>query len=385
MRVNHNLEALGAWGALSRTNSAMSKTLKRLSTGLRVNSAADDAAGLAVSEKMRAQVKGFEVARRNAQDAISLIQTAEGAAGELQSIVGRMRELALQSASGTLTDSDRAHLNEELRQLQAEIDRIASQTEFNTMTILDGSFSTKLAAGSDIQEGGAVGGGTNNLVFSKVNVSNAKAGETFTFEVLSGGEVRLSSSSGISQTISLHDMTSSGNANQVLNFGQLGVSVTLSGVDAANTAADIGAALNGRVIETDVASGAAEFQIGANANQKISLAIGDLSSAALGIDAASIDISTQAGADAAIVALDAAINTISSERAKLGAVQNRLESTISNLMVSEENIQAAESRIRDADIVRTMMDFTRQQILQQTGTAMVATANAQPQAVLSLF
>lgn len=269
MRINQNISALNAYRNLTVTNNALNKSMEKLSSGLRINRAADDAAGLAISEKMRGQIRGLNQAVRNAQDGISLIQTAEGALNETHAILQRMRELAVQSATDTNTNEDRAQLQAEVNQLIEEITRIASNTEFNTQKLLNGSFSSKV------------------------------------------------------------------------------------------------------------------IHIGANADQSLTVSIGNMNASGLSI--ASINISTQSGANSAISTIDAAINTVSTERAKLGAIQNRLEHTIANLSVAAENLTAAESRIRDLDMAQEIMAFTRNQILTQAGTAMLAQANAQPQTVLQLL
>ncbi|MEW8959051.1 MAG: flagellin [Moorella sp. (in: firmicutes)] len=271
MRINHNISSLNAYRNLTITNEALFKSMEKLSSGLRINRAADDAAGLAISEKMRGQIRGLNQAVRNAQDGISLIQTAEGALNETHSILQRMRELAVQSANDTNTDEDRAQLQAEVSQLIAELDRIADTTQFNTKTLLSGSFATT----------------------------------------------------------------------------------------------------------------ALTLQIGANKDQALAFTIGNMHASALTV--ASLNISTQTLANTAIASLDAAIKAVSDERSKLGALQNRLEHTINNLNVASENLTAAESRIRDLDVAQEMMAFTRNQILSQAGTAMLAQANAQPQTVLQLL
>lgn len=269
MRIANNIMALNAHRQLVINQNNIAKSIEKLSSGLRINRAGDDAAGLAISEKMRGQIRGLKMAMKNAQDAISLIQTAEGALHETHAILQRMRELAVQAANDTNTEDDRLALQDEIDQLIAEIDRIAENTEFNTQNLLDGSAS---------------------------------------------------------------ELT---------------------------------------------------FHIGANEGQNITLSISDMSASALGVDG--VDISTQEGADSAITTIDGAIKTVSEERAQLGAYQNRLEHTIANLGVAIENLQAAESRIRDVDMAQEMMTFTKYQILQQASTAMLAQANLAPQSVLQLL
>ncbi|MDR5708992.1 MAG: flagellin [Armatimonadota bacterium] len=282
MRINQNIAALNAHRNLVATDNALSKSLERLSSGFRINRAADDAAGLAISEKMRAQVRGYTQAIRNAQDGISLVQTAEGALNEVHSILQRIRELVLQAGNETLSAEDRLAIQSEIDQLVEEVDRIANSTNFNGVLLLDG---------------GAGGGPTS------VNVVAGPSG-------------------GIAETItvSLADVRSS----------------TLG--DGTNSLQDV-----------DVT------------------------------DFSTLTLAQQLGI------VDGAIGQVSGSRAGFGAVQNRLEHTVANLGVALENMSAAESRIRDADMAQEMVVFTRNQILLQAGTAMLAQANAAPQVVLQLL
>ncbi|MFW6386520.1 MAG: flagellin [Bacillota bacterium] len=276
MRINTNIAALNSYNQLTSTNKSMEKSLSRLSSGKRINSAADDAAGLAISEKMKGQVSGMAKAQRNSQDGISLIQTAEGALQETQSMLQRMRELSVQSANDTNTDEDRAELQKEVEQLSEQIDDIAKDTEFNTKTLMTGGYS----------------------------------------------------------------------------------------------------------------SDGLKFQVGANEDQTIELTLDDMTASGLEVVAGSgedIDIATQSDAESAIETIDGALSGVSSERASLGATQNRLDHINNNLGVSEENLTAANSRIEDVDMSREMMSFTKSQILQQGGTAMMAQANQMPQGVLQLL
>ena len=280
MRINHNISALNTYRQLTTNTTAGGKSLEKLSSGFRINRAGDDAAGLAISEKMRGQIRGLNQAERNSQDAISLIQTAEGALNETHSILQRMRELAVQAASDTNTskvdgvEGDRDEIQKEIEQLLEEIDRISTDTEFNTMKLLNGSYST----------------------------------------------------------------------------------TSLS------------------------------FQVGANEKQVVTLNITDMSATSgLNLTTTNVNLASQVSASAAITTIDTAIRTVSSERAKLGAVQNRLEHTINNLNTTAENLTASESRIRDVDMAKEMMEFTKNSILQQAATAMLAQANMQPQGVLQLL
>lgn len=269
MIINHNIPAMNTNRQLGINNNNTAKSLEKLSSGLRINRAGDDAAGLAISEKMRAQIRGLDMATKNAQDDISLIQTAEGSLGSLEDILQRMRELAVQSSNDTNTTSDRSQIQLEVTALTDEITRISTDTEFNTQKLLDGTFAGK------------------------------------------------------------------------------------------------------------------KFHIGANSNQNISITIAAMSASGLSIQA--IDITTQTGANAAISTIQIAIDTVSNARAKLGAVQNRLEYSIANLGVASENQSAAESRIRDVNMSKEMMQFTKSNILTQAATAMLAQANQAPQGVLQLL
>lgn len=363
MRINTNVSALNAWRNLNATDLNMSKALERLSSGFRINRAADDAAGLAVSEKMRAQVRGLNQAIRNAQDGISMIQTAEGALTETHSILQRMRELADQSANGTLQDSDRSQLDTEFQALISELDRIATTTQFNGSTLLTGGL------GSTVGTFGAsltVANGIQNIT------SNGAAAGTYTVVVDT-----------IANTVSLDDGTTTqvinytaeptGFDTKKLNFSQLGIQIEINAslvdITATNTFV--------------VSAGSADLQIGANANQTLSVSIGDMQVAALGLTGGAIG--SAANAQTAIGLLDTAIDSVSTQRASLGALQNRLEHTVANLSVASENLSAAESRIRDADMALEMSSFTRSQILLQAGTAMLAQANAKTQGVLQLL
>jgi flagellin len=273
LRIYNNVEAQNAHRQLASTNQKLSGTMERLSSGLRINRAADDAAGLAVSEEMRTQIRGMKVASRNALDGVSLVQVADGALGGVNDMLQRVRDLAVQAANGTLTDLQRSNLDQEVQSITAEMARVASDTEFNGIKILSGSVATAASA------------------------------------------------------------------------------VTL--------------------------------QVGANGSQVIAFTIATMTAQDLGISG--IGVSTASSATAAIASIDAAIRTVNSQRASMGAIQNRLEQTISRLDLTSENLQAAESRIRDADMASEMIDFTRNQILQQSGTAMLAQANQAPQSILKLL
>ncbi|WP_084667086.1 flagellin [Thermanaeromonas toyohensis] len=271
MRINTNIEAINAHRNLYQTSVQLQKAMERLSSGLRINRAADDAAGLAISERMRAQASGLDQAVRNCNDGIALVQTAEGALNEVNAMLNRMRDLAVQASNSTLTDNDRLDLQYELNQLLQEIDRIANTTEYNTMVLLAGSYAT--------------------------------------------------------------------------------VPITI--------------------------------QAGSDKGQQVATTIGAVTTGAMGLS--NLSITSISLANLAIGTIDAAIDYVTRIRAWLGAFQNRLEHTIANLQVAYENIKASESRIRDADIAMETVNYTRLQILQQAGTAVLAQANLAPQAVLQLL
>lgn len=269
MIINHNIPAMNTNRYLGINNNNVSKSLEKLSSGLRINKAGDDAAGLAISEKMRAQIRGLDMATKNAQDGISLIQTAEGSMQTIEDMLQRMRELAVQSATDTNTSTDRSQIQKETNALISEITRVAQQTEFNTMKLLDGSYTGK------------------------------------------------------------------------------------------------------------------KFHIGANITQNIGVSIDSMTATTLSVNG--LSVSSQSAANKAISTVQAAIDTVSTARAKLGAIQNRLEYSIQNLEVSSENASAAESRIRDVNMSKEMMAFTKNNILSQAATAMLAQANQTPQSVLTLL
>lgn len=543
MRINHNIQALNTHRQLTFNNTMAGKSLEKLSSGFRINRAGDDAAGLAISEKMRAQIRGLDMAAKNAQDGISLIQTAEGALSEVHAILQRMRELADQSANGTNTADDRAALQEEIQQLKDEIDRIGNTTEFNTMKLLNGNLKNSGSINVDINT-------TTGAAVAKLTGGSIKTSGTF--GTLASGSASLGASNFIAETIRidgveitidwqnltteeqdiLKGVTSTSTATQnaakdlviqkineaidasgknvahvtgyvdgsgklviesgskginskielvttgaVLNGGLLGsgsatdgttnyngpavaagsefdinidgllLKVSLSGaINTSTTTMASGAAIlqqsinsaiaaynaltgkqsgedgyiedvkvnvseDGRFIVTNengpitfhdhvgntivsdlglsaaqteaTASGGVTFQIGANRGQTLSFGIGDMRSTALGVN--SIDISTATGASQALDKLDNAIKVVSQQRSKMGAVQNRLEHTINNLQTASENLTAAESRIRDVDMAKEMMEFTKSNILTQAAQAMLAQANQQPQGVLQLL
>jgi flagellin len=543
MRINNNLMAMNAHRQLGMGNAAGAKSMEKLSSGFRINRAGDDAAGLSISEKMRAQIRGLNMASKNAQDGISLIQTAEGALQETHAILQRMRELANQSANGTNTAEERAAMQNEITQLKEEINRIGDTTEFNTMKLLNGSLQSdgavvgvnttngakvltqtaaKLTAqtnlngvdGSDISwttkdtllidraeisinwdqaltdsekallkadysttnmtdsQKSEVKDILNRVVNDAINayntanganVSNVKFYESDGKLVMESGKVGQDSQIDIENAAILavfvdSGLVSSTGQDQIskaiaetdtlsfeingVNFKTETLAVATAGTDATTVASDIQTKMRNAIdtyntaagltkgmdgfIDKDAlfveakdgrmviksASGPVKFieqegkttvkdlgltqaqteasgnggmtlQIGANRGQTMTFGINDMRTAGLKVDG--VNVSTQAGAALALDTLDKAIKTVSEERSKLGAVQNRLEHSIKNLDTSAENLQASESRIRDVDMAKEMMEFTKNNILQQAAQAMLAQANQAPQGVLQLL
>lgn len=489
MRIQHNIAALNSYRNLTGNNSAVSKNLEKLSSGYRINRAGDDAAGLAISEKMRAQITGLNTAQKNAQDGVSLVQTAEGALTEVHSMLNRMVELADQSANGTYDNEvDRANLQKEIASLKDEIDRIADSTNFNGINLLDGSLSTakldvksasinntaitptvNAATGTTsefVVKAGADGtkqtltveyaDESGTLHEAKVEYTSGKDAQTndaailgalkkselaSVFDITSdnGGNFTLTSKvvgengaklTGISTTDTTPDVVKAGDVTKgknetvtltngaktivagdaiVLNGKTYefvantsskpkteGATAIVVGADAAASIANLNTALENAGVkatkDTDnlvlsaIKDGAGlTLQIGDTSEDfnQMTVSVSDMHTAALGI--ADIDISTQAGAKASVDKIKSAINSVSSTRGDLGAIQNRLEHTINNLSVTSENMTAAESRIRDVDMANEMMAYTKNNILVQSSQAMLAQANQLPQGVLQLL
>lgn len=548
MVVQHNMQAINANRQLGIATGAVGKSTEKLSSGYRINRAADDAAGLAISEKMRSQIRGLNQASTNAQDGISLIQTAEGALNETHSILQRMRQLSVQAANGTETDEDRSNLQDEVKQLQDELDRIAETTEFNTMKLLDGSFSGNSASSTSAgPKYGTYDGDLGAFITSDVVGVSVKANKTAT----AGGESAMWDAAGTTLTINLAenktysqeeidslienakqedsqatntpanitvkfangvytadaDVTSAKTVagvkatstqeiavatstnfvgankikitankygadmnitinldfkaeagqetakvkttavynmdkdyadaaattaaigtnqtydlslqtgkeytaediEQILAEAGLDVSVELSGVenhpDAPNTImvseksftpvaitlaggkgiGDEDAFLGQANYDVTSAAGGMRLQVGANEGQTISFNIGDMSALSLGVNGTNVRVDDQDKAAGSIKAIDGAIEKVSKQRSALGAIQNRLEHTIANLDVAAENLQTAESRIRDVDMAKEMVEYSKNNILSQASQSMLAQANQSNQGVLSLL
>jgi flagellin len=395
LQIQTNVAALNAQRNLSMTGLKMGKVLEKLSSGYRINRAADDAAGLGISEKMRAQIRGNAQAVRNAQDGISMLQTAEGAMDEIHAIIQRMRELAVQAANGTYAEAggERTSIGQEINQLKQEIDRIATKTVFNGQQLLTGTLagSNGGATASDLVIGDQLTTGTVAAV-TAVNVSSATA-QTYTFSSTGAGILTLTGADGTAHTLSgLTDLTA--NETRTLDFSTLGISITIqanaSGKTIANAITDLTAAADDTIVVTG--TGAASLQVGANAGDQLSISFTNMQTNQLGAgsDLNTLitddqNVSTIAKASALITELDGAIEDVNSQRGQLGAVQNRLESVVKSLSVAVENLSAAESRIRDADIASLSSELVSQQILQQAGISVLSQANSAPQAALKLL
>ncbi|WP_079490411.1 flagellin N-terminal helical domain-containing protein [Maledivibacter halophilus] len=418
MRINHNLMAMNTHRQLGAANSMGAKSMEKLSSGHRINRAGDDAAGLSISEKMRGQIRGLNQASRNSQDGISLIQTAEGALNETQAILQRMRELAVQSSNDTNVDVDRTAIQDEMNQLISEIDRISSTTEFNTQNLLDGTFNGQFQIGANE-------GQNMNLSISKMDSSNlgliggmeveTKTGinvaaflDDGTYTINAAGDALLDAAGNevgavAGTDITLADGTTTVSfANEDMTAGDT-IKISGDGTEMTLTKDIISGQTNKlsagsySISGTDVLKDGQK--IGTFAGKVITFtdtSLGTLDAAAVfgktadfadgnTFDIKGVDVSNRKMAEGSISAINSAIENVSAERSKLGAVQNRLEHTIKNLDTSSENLQASESRIRDVDMAKEMMEFTKNNILQQAAQAMLAQANQAPQGVLQLL
>lgn len=516
MRIATNITAMNTYRNYTVNNNNVAKAAEKLSSGYKINSAADDAAGLAITEKMKAQINGLNMASKNSQDAISLVQTAEGALEETQSMLQRMNELAVQSASGTNETFDRSAISAEFEQLKTEIDQISQTTTFNNMNILDGSLGSNNAVLADTDYdnvivasanqsfviGSKIGGAgtftvtantgltttkagtftlatgkydstgawnaiaddtattlqitfagedgtttTTNLKLSDIikGESYGTAGQTFTLDLsktglgtltlqagtapqntfaglvseLNGAKVatttgNVKTTNTVAAALNLKvsgaqkgsfSITDGGGADVVFTNTETGKSVTYTATAAANQKVDLTSIglgtfsfkvvtdadgthdaltdISNFTIEGNASGGALKIQVGALEGEQMELAIGKMDSEGLGVNGASIATQTDAGA--AITATRNAVNTVSNQRALLGAMQNRLDHKINNLTAQSENLSAAESRIKDVDIAKEMTEYTKANILSQASTAMLAQANSAPQNVLSLL
>ena len=388
MVVRSNIMALNANRQLGMNNSQVSKNLEKLSSGYKINRAGDDASGLAISEKMKAQIKGLKTASANSQDGISLVQTAEGALTEVHDMLNRMVELAGKSANGTIdNDTDRAALQKEMNALLEEIDRIADSTDFNGIKLLNGDLAGKVAPTFTGDAGLAEAG------LASINMSNAAITEkgdlsvTYNKDTV-GKELKVTINGSAYEGV----WNGMDTGNVTLKKDGTTETITLNVADATKLKAATTAKKVGTVVEGKAATEGLTLQIGDTADDfnKVTVHIQNMNSESLGLNTLrDTGLMTQDAASAALNLIkngaQSAINTVSSVRADLGAMQNRLEHTINNLDVATENMESSNSRIRDTDMAKEMMEYTKQNVLTQAAQAMLAQANQQPQSILQLL
>ena len=400
MRIQHNIMAMNAYRNYSNNASSLSKNLEKLSSGYKINRAGDDAAGLAISEKMRAQITGLDKAQDNAKDGISLVQTAEGALTEVHDMLNRMYSLAEQSANGTYDETDREQLQKEVTELKNEIDRIADSSNFNGIKLLDGSMQDGATIGKTYEFSGA-GSNNKSAIDMVINVGQPAGSGTlgnisFDLTATSVSDTGVTVSAAGAVTIKLEKGKDySASEIQTLLSKATGTQAKADVLEAVKKSTVTGTGItkvgNGTSVAVASATGSDAkgsslvLQIGDTSDtfNQLSVSIKDCHVAALKLT--DMDISTQKGAKDALNQIKDAINYISDVRGTLGATQNRLDHTINNLSVMEENIQDAESTIRDTDVAEEMMAYTKNNILVQSAQAMLAQANQVPQGVLQLL
>jgi len=397
MRINQNIMANNASRNLAGTNAMLGKSMEKLSSGFRINRAADDAAGLVISQGLRAQVSGLKQATRNAQDAISVVQTAEGALNEVHTMLTRMRDLAVQAAnSGGNDTASRTAAQAEISQLATEITRVSAQTKFGSTALLDGTYgvtagtlsvadansSLTFAAGNTLNVNVTGGSGAVSVSLQAGTFTGANAASSLQSTIKAallgtGNTVDKAAADNLSVTY-VADAVGSGGSFTISNGSAAAIAIT----DGTGTPLATQAAGFIGTVAAATGSGGL-FQIGSNSGQTVGVTIGNTSATALAVNA--LVVTTDVGAAAAITSLDNAISSVSTTRGTLGAMQNRFDSMINNLQVTTENISASESRIRDTDMAQEMVTLTKNQVLLQAGTAMLAQANQIPQSVLKLL
>lgn len=396
MRINTNLNAMTALNSATKNTALAGSSMEKLSSGLKINKAADNATGLAISEKMRSQIRGLDQASQNTQDGISVVQTAEGAIEEVGNIVQRMRELAVQGANETNTGSDRAKISEELTQLHEEIDRIAESTQFNGKDLLNGKNTVRVENGHKIDQATQASNAKDKV---KIEVQDG-----FDFDDLPELKVKL-----VNGQIKADDITNKGYGVGVTGVDKTtntklakdgvvtitdsnGKSIKFTATDEIDLNADT--VLGVKTATTENISGKEiSLQVGANTSdsQTLKVKIENVSTKSLGLEGDTITKMAKEGkkgTDAAnimIKSLDKALERVNTSRANLGAMQNRLETTASNLTTSNENLTAAESRIRDVDVAEEMMNLSKLNLINQAAQAMMSQAKSQPEGVMQLL
>ena len=396
--INTNTMSLNAQRNLSTSGASLATTIQRLSSGLRINSAKDDAAGLAISERFSTQIRGLDVAVRNANDGISLAQVAEGSLTEIGNNLQRIRELSVQSANATNSSSDRAALNAEVKQLTAEIDRVAKQADFNGTKLLDGTFSSQLfQVGANASQAIAI----DKVVDAKANALGGAMFATATFTTATPADgvtalkiegLQLTNADGTAVTIDTVDVAAQGTAVATRDAAAKALVTAINAkIGESGVYAEVGAAgaVNLTSVKDSVDSDGDFLGIAVETGTWTGgTAPADVAASTVATTkqyASNLDISTFKGAQQALEIVDKALTAVNSARADLGAVQNRFTSVVANLQTSSENLAASRSRIRDTDFAKETAELTRTQILQQAGTAMLAQANQVPQNVLSLL
>lgn len=396
MRINTNLNAMTALNSATKNTALAGSSMEKLSSGLKINKAADNATGLAISEKMRSQIRGLDQASQNTQDGISVVQTAEGAIEEVGNIVQRMRELAVQGANETNTGSDRAKISEELTQLHEEIDRIAESTQFNGKDLLNGKNEVRT------EKVYSMAGNTAGNLNADVKVQNG-----FDFEGLGAGDLKVETKQGANTGEIAFKPAKNGYgiaADKIENDGKIkaGGKITITDSNGktmtltANTDIAANADLKiGTISATDkkISGKEISLQVGANTSdsQTLKVKIENVSTKSLGLDGDTITKMAKEGsngtkaANEMIDSLDKALERVNTSRANLGAMQNRLETTASNLTTSSENLTAAESRIRDVDVAEEMMNLSKLNLINQAAQAMMSQAKSQPEGVMQLL
>ena len=399
MRINTNLNAMTALNSANKNTALAGSSMEKLSSGLKINKAADNATGLAISEKMRSQIRGLDQASQNTQDGISVVQTAEGAIEEVGNIVQRMRELAVQGANETNTGSDRAKISEELTQLHEEIDRIAESTQFNGKDLLNGANTIRVENGFDVT-------GENGKI-SKVEIQDG-----FDFDEFKDTDLKIKTTTKANNQgtapkieiigantgygIATDGLEDTGNikANSTITITDSnGKSIKLTvGTTDINQADDIKIGTK-KDTETNISGKEISLQVGANTSdsQTLKVKIENVSTKSLGLNGDTITKMAKEGkkgtdaANTMIKSLDKALERVNTSRANLGAMQNRLETTASNLTTSNENLTAAESRIRDVDVAEEMMNLSKLNLINQAAQAMMSQAKSQPEGVMQLL
>ena len=374
LKINYNVSAMIANNSLKQNDNKLSTALERLSSGFKINHAKDNPSGLAIARRMNAQIKGLGVAKQDAEDGISVVEIADGALAEVHDMLQRMNELAIKSATGTVSDNDRTILNKEIDQLKEEIARIGQTTEFNGQHLFDGSFDLK----------GYTSDNNVKVNYYSDSVPNGK----YSLAIMpvydaEGGLTSASKANLVNSEGQLVELSVTGDGKQLILTGDDELEIRLGIKDGwdANIKAGLATMVNMDLDLTGIR--AMTLQIGANEGQTIDLRIPEISLLNIGIE--DLDLLTKENAETAIDLIDKGIKFISDVRSRLGAYQNRLEHTQTNLLTSEENMTAAYSRIMDTDMATEMTEYTNLQVVSQAATSMLAQANERPSQMLQLL